>query len=174
MLTTYPQTYLCMHKRQDKLRIAAKLASYRDLTTHALDDGFRQGKTDSDTVRIDLFVDTIETFENIFQFRLRDAAALILHINARVHRIVFRPDMDRRLLAGIVRCIFQQIDDCFGQPVSIADKHLFLVDLHINLLPAFLRQICHTFLRLCHNRIQTASIRASFSMDSTIHSIRLT
>ncbi len=114
MLTTYPQTYLCMHKRQDKLRIAAKLASYRDLTTHALDDGFRQGKTDSDTVRIDLFVDTIETFENIFQFRLRDAAALILHINARVHRIVFRPDMDRRLLAGIVRCIFQQIDDCFG------------------------------------------------------------
>ena len=64
-----------MHKRQDKLRIAAKLASYRDLTTHALDDGFRQGKTDSDTVRIDLFVDTIETFENIFQFRLRDAAA---------------------------------------------------------------------------------------------------
>lgn len=66
MLTTYPQTYLCMHKRQDKLRIAAKLASYRDLTTHALDDGFRQGKTDSDTVRIDLFVDTIETFENIF------------------------------------------------------------------------------------------------------------
>lgn len=113
-----------------------------------LDDGFRQGKTDSDTVRIDLFVDTIETFENIFQFRLRDAAALILHINARVHRIVFRPDMDRRLLAGIVRCIFQQIDDCFGQPVSIADKHLFLVDLHINLLPAFLRQICDALLRL--------------------------
>jgi hypothetical protein len=102
MLTTYPQTYLCMHKRQNKLRIAAKLASYRDLTTHALDDGFRQGKTDSDTVRIDRFVDTIEAFEYIFQFRLRDAAALILHINARVHRIVFRPDMDRRLLAGIV------------------------------------------------------------------------
>ena len=91
-----------MHKCQNKLRVAAKLASYRDLTAHALDDGFRQGKTDSDTVRIDLFVDTIEAFEYIFKFGLRDAAALILHINARVHRIVFGPDMDRCLLAGIV------------------------------------------------------------------------
>ena len=46
-----------MHKRQDKLRIAAKLASYRDLTTHALDDGFRQGKRPIPTLfGFDLFV----------------------------------------------------------------------------------------------------------------------
>ena len=92
MLTTYPQTYLCMHKRQDKLRIAAKLASYRDLTTHALDDGFRQGKTDSDTVRIDRFVDTIEAFEYIFQFRLRDAAALIGLSSVQIWIVVCSPE----------------------------------------------------------------------------------
>ena len=66
--------------------------------------------------------------------------------------------MDRCLLAGIVRCVLKQVDDCFGQPVSVADEHLFLVDLHVDVLSAFLRQIRDTLLRLCHNRIQAARL----------------
>ena len=89
MLTTYPQTYLCMHKRQDKLRIAAKLASYRDLTTHALDDGFRQGKTDSDTVRIHIMVYTVESFKYVSEIFLCDPHSMILDIDPGKDRIVF-------------------------------------------------------------------------------------
>ena len=54
-----------MHKRQDKLRITSNLTSYRNLAAHALNDGFRQGKSNPDTVRIYLFVDTIEALEYI-------------------------------------------------------------------------------------------------------------